>query len=75
MQIICTIFLIIRSETVFIRSAVPIKIVIKRRAKQLEGVAREQKTLPPFWWMPRSVKKKPKRSKAVVMSALALALP
>lgn len=44
MQIICTIFLIIRSETEFIRSAVPIKIVIKRRAKQLEGVAREQKT-------------------------------
>ena len=33
-----------RSETEFIRSAVPIKIVIKRRAKQLEGVAREQKT-------------------------------
>ena len=32
MQIICTIFLIIRSETAFIRSAVPIKIVIKRRA-------------------------------------------
>lgn len=44
MQIICTIFLIIRSETAFIRSAVPIKIVIKRRAKQLEGAAREQKT-------------------------------
>ena len=28
MQIICTIFLIIRSETAFIRSAVPIKIVL-----------------------------------------------
>ena len=42
MQIICTIFLIIRSETEFIRSAVPIKIVLKRRAKQLEGAAREQ---------------------------------
>ena len=27
-QIICTIFLIIRSETAFIRSAVPIKIVL-----------------------------------------------
>ena len=42
MQIICTIFLIIRSETAFIRSAVPIKIVIKRRAKQLEGAAHKQ---------------------------------
>ena len=28
MQIICTIFLIIRSKTAFIRSAVPIKIVL-----------------------------------------------
>ena len=42
MQIICTIFLIIRSETAFIRSAVPIKIVIKRRAKQLERAAHKQ---------------------------------
>ena len=42
MQIICTIFLIIRSETEFIRSAVPIKIVIKRRAKQLEEATRKQ---------------------------------
>ena len=42
MQIICTIFLIIRSETAFIRSAVPIKIVIKRRAKQVERATRKQ---------------------------------
>ena len=42
MQIISTIFLIIRSETEFIRSAVPIKIVIKRRTKQLERATRKQ---------------------------------
>lgn len=42
MQIICTIFLIIRSETTLIRSAVPIKIVLKRRAKQLEKATRKQ---------------------------------
>ena len=42
MQIICTIFLIIRSETAFIRSAVPIKIVIKRRAKQVERATHKQ---------------------------------
>lgn len=42
MQIICTIFLIIRSETAFIRSVVPIKIVLKRRAKQVERATRKQ---------------------------------
>ena len=42
MQIICTIFLIIRSETTLIRSAVPTKIVLKRRAKQLEKATRKQ---------------------------------
>ena len=43
MQIICTIFLIIRNETAFIRSAVPIKIVLNKRCvKQAEGVAHKQ---------------------------------
>ena len=38
MQIICTIFLIIRSETAFIRSAVPIKIVSCPRTKDIAAI-------------------------------------